>query len=985
MTHLHLHTDYSILDAIVKIPELIEKVKSQGHKAVAITDHGTLGGIVDFYMECKKNDIKPILGCEFYHAHKKTDKVNHHIILLARNREGFDNLVHLNNIAHDNFYKKPRILDDDLRAYGKGLIGLSACISGHLATEILAGNGFDFKWYTFVRECFDAFYLELQDNKIKEQYQVNEVFLKIDPKVCIATNDIHYLDKDDKFAHEVLLAIQTRKTVDKAMKFSGSGYFVRDKFNLPKEVIDRTDEVANLVEEFSIGYDDWKLPNIEINESLEYLSLSDRLFTLDLRSKEYQQRFDMEWKILKDNGFLPYFKIIAELYKYFNEQDKFVGWGRGSTGGSLVAYLYGITKIDPIKWNLYFERFLNPGRITMPDIDMDFQPTDRHLAINKLGDFGKVTQIGSYGTLSTKEVINSVSRAMGIMTGLGGYVPNEAPVPTIKELMATQAFSNQVEKEKNQKMINVCMRLEGTKRSCSIHAAGVVLTDDNIPMRIARSGVNKGIWSTEWDMYSLEKLKYIKFDILGLKNLEVIDKICKQVNIKVDDIPLDDDETFKLIQSCETTGIFQWESDGYRNIIKKLHPDNFDELLDLNTLYRPGCLESGITELYIERKFGRKPIEQLHPKLNMKRYGLPLYQEDILEMAVQLAGYSLSEADLLRKAIGKKEKETFDEIKQGFIEGCMVHSKMNEVEAYSFWDKLEKFARYTWNKAHSVAYTLISWWTAYLSAHYPEYFMCEILNQADSGDRRRVLLSDCRRRGIRLEYPDINYSGKDFKVLEDGKAIYMGLNGIKYVGEKTVNKILRVREEGLFRGPKDFKERTKVSKRIIEYLGYAGIFQNDVPLDKEREALGYNLKCRQLEKWWWSKYTNQMGEVIDIHKILTKHGNPMAFLSVEYFNDTGSITVFPDMWAKIKDIIKNGTVAFFKIDKRGVLTNICSPDAFLSMKIDIIDSEGYLSFAPSFKGEPNIFSDSFGLAKADIDEDYIEFIDVEFGIKSIYI
>ncbi len=977
MICLHGHSEYSILDGICKIPEYVARAKELGMDALALTDHGTLGGLVDFHFECRKQGIKPILGCEFYH--EKGD--NHHIIILARNFEGYKNLIELQNRSQQNFYKKPRITDKDIRECGNGLIGTSACLGGYLASTYKCGN-VDYGWIKEMEDCFDYFFYELHDNQIPEQYEYNEFLLKHFKDKCIGVNDVHFVLEEHQYAHEVALAINTNKKVGE-FKFPGSGYWMKSEFDLPLHVLDRTDYVASLVEDYDIGYEDWHLPKIDVNEEMFWFELSDQLFMLDL-GKEYEERLEYEYRVIKENGFVPYFKIVADIYRSFNEQKKFVGWGRGSTSGSLVAYLLGITKIDPIKWGLLFERFLNPGRVTMPDIDMDFQPKDRQLAIQELSKYGKAIQIGTYGTLGTKEVINTVSKAMDIKTGLGDYVPNEAPIPTIKELMQTKAFISQVHKENNSKLVEVCMVLEGCKRSMSTHAAGVVLVDELIPIKMSRSGVNKGMWTTEWDMYALEKMKYVKFDILGVRNLEIIDKICKQVGILPDEIPLDDEDTFRLIRNCETVGIFQWESEGYRNIIRRLQPDVFNELIDLNTLYRPGCLESGITDEYIDRKFGRKPVVQLHPKLKMETQGLPLYQEDIITMVKELAGFSLSEADVLRKAIGKKEKQIFESIKISFIEGCFKTSDIDQREAEGFWDQIEKFARYTWNKAHAVAYTLISWWTAYLSTKYPVEFMCVLLNMSDSSDRRRILLSECRRREIPIKYPSLNKSDWEFRV-DDG-AILLGLSGIKYVGSKTVEKIMEKRAIGDFVSLDDFVKRPSINKRAVKYLGYAGVLQEfDVSvgnLDEEREALGYNLQERQIDKYWWSKYCENLGEVIELHKILTKHGDPMAFIKFESAMGIKSVTCFPSLWSQIKEKMINGSVAVFKYDDRDVLLSVSSPDV-MDFRVHVEDGEGLLSFAPTLIGQPNIYCGGIGISRLKLDEELLSFIDREFRVLKI--
>lgn len=983
MTHLHLHTDYSVMDSIIKISELLDRLQEIGHKSVAITDHGTLGGIIDFYFQCKERGIKPILGCEFYWSFLKEDKEVYHIILLAKNYAGFKNLIYLGNKAQENFYKKPRLLVEDFKKAGEGLIGTSGCLNGYLSKHALEHGDIDEEFFRWSEDWFDCFFLEVHDNHISDQEKVNQVFLKYRFEDCVCMNDCHYIYESDEVVHRTLLAVKSRKKLDdpKVFRYNGSGYWIREthEFDLPEETIQKTDEIAGMVEEYTLGSEDWVLPEIELDEDEEYWSLQDVLHLRGLVSEEYFQRFDYEFGVLQEAGFLSYFKMVSELYAWF--KGRFTGWGRGSTGGSLVAYLYGITQIDPLRWNLLFERFLNPGRITMPDIDMDFAPGDRDIAIKFLEKYGDVKQISTYGTFGTKEVINSVSKALGISTRLGDYVPNEAPVPTIKDLMKTRAFVQQVSREGCSQMVDICSRLEGVKKSVGVHAAGVVFSDDLTPVRLSRSGATKGRWSTEWDMYSLEKLKRIKFDVLGVKNLEVVAKVCERVGIEPYSIDLEDSNTYDLICRCETVGVFQWESDGYKRVIKRLHPDNFQELLDLNTLYRPGCLESGMTDQYIRRKFGEEEVRQLHPKLKMKRYGLPLYQEDIIQIAVDLAGFSLSDADFLRKAIGKKEKENFEQIKNEFIRGCREESMLPMDETLRIWEIMEKSSRYTWNKAHSVAYTLVSFATAYLSANHPTEFFCELLNKADSSDRRRVLLCEGRRRGIEFLYPDINRSGEDFDVY-DGK-ILMGFSGIKFVGQKTIEKILRERAGRPFGSLDDLKQRAKVNKKTIEYLQYAGI-EHEPSKEEEIKAFGYSVTRSFTSEKWYYPLSSCIGEIIDIHKITTKKGDPMAFLTVEYRDHTGSITVFPGQWKDLQNKLPIGEVLFFKVDDRGVLLGMSSPD-LERIKIVVDKAEEFLSFYPSLEGRGNVYDGKTPIASIDIDEETLSFIHEEFGIQDILI
>lgn len=987
MIHLHLHTEYSLLDSIIKIPELVSEVKRRGDKAVAITDHGTLGGWPEFYKECKKEGIKPIFGVEMYHSLTTESKINYHITLLARTKEGFDNIIKLNNLANDNFYKKPRITTDMLCEHGKGIIVLSGCIQGYLAQYAIETGTLDKNFYKRVSVCVDDFYLEIQDTGVPEQTIVRKVFEHDDLTHIVATIDSHYLYKEDAYAHEVSLGIMVNKKITdpKAFKFNAPEYYLKtaDEMNFPIRYIKNTNIIADMIEEFDIGFKEWNLPTISVDPKRELseleFRLDDYLFDSGLNEKEYKDRLRYEFKVIYENGFLPYFKMVEELCSYFDNNKMFRGWGRGSAPGSLVSFLYKITKIDPIKWGLYFERFLNPDRISPPDIDLDFMPEHKAKAIEFFKDkYGEVYQIGNYGTLASKEVINSVSRITGNWTDLADFVPEQAPVPSISELLENNDQFRKAANKEDPIFIDTIVKLNGLKRNFSTHASGIII-GGNVPVRISKTGVNKGLSMTTWDMYALEDLKYVKFDVLGVNNLSVIDKVCKSVGIEVEDIDLNDKKTFKLIQECRTVGVFQWESDGYKRLIKDLHPDTFDELLDLNTLYRPGCLESGLTQQYLDRKFGREPVKQLHPLLNMKTQGLPLYQEDIMNMARVLAGFTLSEADMLRKAIGKKIKKDFEKLQLMWIDGCCANG-ISDDEAIHLWDMIEKFARYTWNKAHSVAYTLISWWTAYLSANYPVEFLCELLNNADSTDRRRIVFAECRHREVKLLHPDINKSGKEFKIHNDN--ILIGLSGIKFVGDKTLDSIFEERNNGLFIDAEDLKSRTTVNKRHIEYLTKAGAF-GSTSIEDEKEALGYNIGDRYLDTMWWTKYCGCIGEIIDIHTITTKKGDPMCFLKVEYRDKIDSVTVFPQLYAKLKDYFNKGDVYLFSVTNNDNILQFMNKVDIKNLGVHVIDADGFLSFSPSLAGHANIFAGGISISSIDLNNESLKFIEQEFGIEKI--
>lgn len=886
MIHLHLHSDYSVLDSLLRVKDIVRYAKENNQSAITLTDHGTLGGLVEFYQECKKQGIKPILGCEFYHGQ---DKKNYHIVALAKNRQGFDNLIRLNNISVERFYKNPRIFDEDIFKYHDGIIWMSACISGYLAKTYLEGE-FDLSWYRKMKDL--DFYLEYQDAGMVEQKKVKEKFLSMQVPV-VRTVDAHYMKPEDKKTHDILYAVKSHKPVGE--------YSLTGNYALNQDFEDETsEEIADKIEEYEIIGENWKMPEIELNRE----SLFRDLVSKCPDEKEYLKRLDYEFGVIWDNDFFPYFSMVADLCAHFDKKDRFRGWGRGSASGSLISYLMGITKIDPLKWHLHFERFLNPDRVSPPDIDLDFLPEDKDEAIQYMQKYGNYRKIGSYCTFGAKEAINTVSKFLHIDTVLAKYVPNEVPIPSLSDLMKTEIFTGIVRREVAEEFIQTCIKIEGIKRNYTVHASGIVNVE-GVPLR-----KSKGVVTTDWNMYSLEDMKYIKVDILGVTTLATIDRVVKKLGIKVEDIPLDDKQTYDLIKEGWTIGMFQWESLGFGNVIKQFKPVEFDELIDVQALYRPGCQESGITAEYIARKHG-KPIVQWHEKLHFKRQGLPLFQEEIMEAVRVLAGFTMAEADTIRKAIGRKVKKDIQVMRDGFVSGCAKHSQIKADKANEIWDQIEKFSRYTWNLSHSTAYAFISYWTAYLSARYPVEFFCELLNGADNTLRKIILLNECRRRGLGLEYPNLNHSGKGYEAIE-GK-IYIGLLGIKYLGEKTVDKIIEAKP---FEDKDDFKKKTKVNKKVMEVLGKIGFFGGVPTLEDELEYLGCYLRDRKIDRIWWGKYAN-IGEIFDVRKKVTRRGNPMAFISVQFLDDVKSIVIFHEIWNKRE--LECGQIGIFTVDDRDIL------------------------------------------------------------------
>lgn len=999
MIHWHVHSEYSLSDSIIMVPEYVAKVKEMGLKVATLADVGTMSGLVEFWKECKDQDIKPILGMEVLYPTDKTS--NNRLVLYAKDRIGFDALVELHNNC-DKIAGITKLTDKDLGHEGiPHLLALSSLSTSHFLISVLRGDP-DWKYYDYLRGMFGGdFYIELQHNQIPQMQKIRVGLIEHGVNF-IPVADAHYLDKYDRLAYDVATGILTNTPVDQKNVYSlpGQDHYLASEEEMlqwfSKDDLSWTDGIGEKIKYYDIGFENWQLPKVAVNSIEEKgkldIELESYMFDRDDEDRRiYQNRLDYEFSVIVENGFLPYFKMLHGLSNHFDEQGWFRGWGRGSASGSLVSFLYGITKIDPIEWDLYFERFLNPDRISPPDIDLDFMPEHRQAAIEYMREhFGDVYQIGTFGTLGTREVIKSTARIMKRDSKLDRFVPNMAPVPTIKELLKTSEPFVEAARSEDIDFINVITKIEGLKRNRGIHAAGVVISDGGIPLHTVDKGKYRGYIVTGWDMYSLEDLKYTKFDILGVTNLETIHKVAGEVGIEIEDIKLDDQKTFELIKEGSTVGVFQWESDGYKQLIMKLRPDTFEELMDLNTLYRPGPIESGLTDDYIDRKHGKKPVMPIMPGVEFDRQqGLPLYQEDIMAIARDVAGFTLSEADLLRKAIGKKIKGLFEEIKVKFIEGCKQQGKVNPDQAEELWDKIEKFARYTWNKAHAVAYTLISWWTAYLSAHHPEHFFAELLNTAKSMDRRRVIFAECRKRGIKLDNPDVNRSAADFAVVDN--AIVIGLRGIKGIGDKTLQKILESRNSnGSFHSLADLKQRTKINKKVVEGLERSGALRNitnyEPTLEEEKEVLGYNVAQRIIDGYWWARHSVTIGEIIDIHKITTKKGAPMAFLQIEFYNRIESLTVFPDMWSMIEPYVSKGKVGHFKGNNDRILVTMAEPEEYDVFKVYVSDPEGFISFCPSMQGKPNIYADGgYGISKVKLDEEMLMFIQKEFGIEKISI
>jgi DNA polymerase-3 subunit alpha len=870
---LHLHSEYSLLDGAIRIDELVEAAVEYRMPAVAVTDHGNLFGAVEFYKRAVKAGVKPILGCEVYVAPKsRLDKEKtgendaaFHLVLLARNNDGYRNLITLVSRAYtEGFYYKPRIDRELLEQYSGGLIGLTACLQGEVPYYLRRGE---------VQRARDAalaykhilgpenFFLELQANGLPEQEEVNKKLVELGRELhigLVATNDCHYMRKSDARAHEVLLCIQTGKTMGDPgrMRFEGDGFYFRSPdemkaafAELPEAVLNTREIAERCNVEFALGKT--RLPRFAVPDGSRPREFLEKLARNGLKKRlgedpppGYPERFERELEIINKMGYPSYFLIVWDFINYAKERGIPVGPGRGSAAGSLIAYCLGITEIDPIKYGLLFERFLNPERVSMPDIDVDFCRDRRQEVIDYVSDkYGRdhVAQIITFGTMAARAAIRDVARAVEYPYAdadrLAKLVPEGVRV-TIKEALRLEpALKEMYEKDGPvRELLDIAMRLEGLNRHASTHAAGVVIAPEPLTdVTPIYKGPQDDALTTQFDMGSVESLGLIKFDFLGLKTLTIIDKTLQYlraggVALSLEDIPLDDGETYEFLSSGATTGVFQLESDGMKDILVKMRPSRFEDLIALVALYRPGPIKSGMIDDFIKRKKGRKAITYELPELKEildETYGVILYQEQVMSIANRLAGFTMGQADVLRKAMGKKKAEVMEEQKDLFIRGA-VENGIPEKKAGRLFDLMAFFAEYGFNKSHSAAYAYISCQTAYLKAHHPVEFMAATLSMdQDNSDKVVKSIKECRNMGIDILPPDVNLCGREFTV--DGSGIRFGLGAVKGAGAAAVEAIVAAREPGPFASVEDYLRRTsggKVNRKVTESLIKAGAFDS---------------------------------------------------------------------------------------------------------------------------------------------------------------
>ena len=882
--HLHLHSQYSLLDGAIKIDELLARAKEFKMPAVAVTDHGNMFGAVEFYSKAMSAGIKPIIGCEVYVAPgsrftkgnaRGSSEASYHLVLLCMNLTGYKNICHLVSAAYrEGFYYKPRIDWDLLSQYNEGLIAMSACLGGELPTLINLNHPEEaLERARQMSQIFDdrRFYLELQENYLPEQAKANAGLVEIAKELdlpLVASNDCHYLSREDAFAHEVLLCIQTGKTMDdpNRMRFCNDEFYVKSPEEMMKLFPDHPEAIANTIQiaercNLVLDFDTYHFPQYEksADKSLDEIlaedsrnGLEDRLNEIrrvrDLSEEEiqgYYDRLEEELECIKQMGFPGYFLIVADFINWGKDHDIPVGPGRGSAAGSLVAFAIRITDIDPMPYNLLFERFLNPERISMPDIDVDFCIYGRERVIEYVREkYGSenVAQIITFGTMLAKGALRDVGRALNIPYGevdkIAKLVPNVLGI-TLKDAISQEPqLQALIAKDpKIKELVNISLALEGLTRHASTHAAGVVVTptplSEFLPLYV---DPKSGGQVTQYPMSYVEKIGLVKFDFLGLKTLTVIENAVRLIREGRDDsfdlklIPDDDKKTFDLLSRGETIGVFQLESSGMKEYLVKLKPNCFEDLIAMVALYRPGPLGSGMVDSFIKRKHGVEQFQYDFPQLEpilKDTYGVIVYQEQVMLIAQVLARYSLGGADLLRRAMGKKKAEEMEKQKKIFLAGA-AENKLNLKKAEGVFDLMAKFAAYGFNKSHSAAYALIAYQTAYLKAHYPVEFMAALLTEdMENTDKVIKNISEVRAMGVEVLPPDINASARSFTVSEG--VMRFGLGAVKGVGAAALDSIQEVRKDKPFASMQDFCERVdlrKVNKKVVEALIKCGAFDS---------------------------------------------------------------------------------------------------------------------------------------------------------------
>ncbi|MDO5397087.1 MAG: DNA polymerase III subunit alpha [bacterium] len=875
--HLHTHTEYSLLDGEASVKKLVSRIKELGMDSCAITDHGSMFGVAEFWQECRAQGIKPIIGCEVYVAPRtRFDKVHgvdnktYHLILLAENQQGYKNLMYLVSRANiDGFYYKPRVDMELLRERHEGLIALSACIAGQVPREML-GAGYESGKETALKyiEIFgkENYFLEIQDHGLAEQKRLIPMLRRLADELgvgLVATNDIHYLTKEDAKYQDVLMCIQMEKTVNDPdrMKFETEEFYIKSPeemeslFSYVPEAVENTAKIADRCN-VELDFGAHHLPTFKVPGGMDAYEYLHRLCDEGLKkhydpvTDELRNRLEYELGVIKSMGFVDYFLIVRDFIHFAKTHGVPVGPGRGSAAGSIVAYTLGITNIDPIRYNLIFERFLNPERVSMPDIDIDFEPSGRQKVIDYVVEqYGadQVSQIVTFGTMKAKLAIRDVGRALDIpytdVDRVAKLIPKELNITIDKAMQISAELKSLYDSDaKIKELIDTARALEGLPRHASTHAAGVVITSEPLVEYIPLTVNKDGFIATQYTKDTVEALGLLKMDFLGLKNLTVIANAAKLVKethgieLDMDRLPLDKKEVYELISSGNTDGVFQLESAGMQSMMMELHPDNIEDIVAGIALYRPGPMEQ--IPRYIRNKKNRNNITYKHPLLKdilNVTYGCMVYQEQVMDIVRALAGYSMGKADQMRRIISKKKLDKMEIERNNFIygsedgsiKGC-IKNGIDEKTAKEIFDEIDAFASYAFNKSHAAAYAVVCYQTAYLKTFYPVEFMAALISCEEETTKINQYIANCTRMGISVLRPDVNYSESNFSV--EGNAVRFGLSAVKNVGKSVIDNIVKERKRGgSFKSFSDFIDRCEglgVNKRAVEGMIKCGAFDS---------------------------------------------------------------------------------------------------------------------------------------------------------------
>jgi len=1031
-THLHVHSHYSLLDGLSKIDELLDKCEKDGMDSIALTDHGVMYGIVEFYQKAKKRGIKPILGVEAYVApnglknkRSRADASNYHLTLLAKNEKGYKNLLKLTSLAHlDGFYYKPRIDYDTLEHYTDGLICLSGCLSGQIPKLIVSDKYEDAKKLAIrLRDMFrkDDFYLELQSHpKIHEQALANKGMIKLSKEIgvpVVATHDSHYIYPEDAAAQDILVAVQTGNKVTDTDRMSMKKYDFSLKspdemaraFKNNPEAIEATQEIANKCN-IKIDLSSTHLPKFEVPDGETDLSYLKNLVNEGAKkrlkkkadSKEVTTRLKYELSVVEKTGYASYFLIVQDFVNWAKGNGIVVGPGRGSAAGSLVSYVLNITDVNPLDYDLMFERFLNPERVSMPDIDIDFTDVRRDEVIEyarqKYGR-DRVAQIITFGTMASRMAIRDVGRALGISYSFCDQVAKMIPLgySLEKSMNEVEELKALCKRDKDGKeLIKYARKLEGVVRHASTHACGVVITEnpltDYTPLQMASNGDEKAI-VTQYEMHAVEDLGLLKMDFLGLKNLTVIENTLKIVKatrgkkIDISKIPIDDDKAFKLLREGKTIGIFQLESGGMTRYLKQLAPTEMEDIIAMVALYRPGPME--LIPSFIRRKHGLENPEYVHPKLEpvlKNTYGIIVYQEQIIRLAQELGGLSYAEADLLRKAVGKKIEDLLAKQEKKLIKG-MINNRIDPRIAEQIWDFIKPFARYGFNRSHAACYAFIAYETAYLKSHFPAEFMAALMTAESSNiDRIAKLVDATRDMNLEVLPPDINESWENFTIVKPKEGVLpskirFGLSAIKNVGKNLIIAMIHERKkDGPYESINNFIERVNhkdLNKKSLESLTKAGVLDG---LEERNTILGnlesllraakesqkneangqsslfagqdiqtFNIKLKKFPKADEEEMLRWEKDLLGLY--VSSH--PLDPYREKLEKRTTPIDNIDESWAYNNELVKLGGIISFV---KKIVTKKGDPMLFVQLE-DLTGKIELVVFPKVFAGDPDIWED----------------------------